>query len=62
MEKNYIIIIAEGFWYDDETFIEAGDYEFEFEGINAYPMMKVNGEWLDLCALEELPYVDIVEC
>ena len=62
MKMKTIIIIAEGFEYDEETFVEAGEYEFEYEGINGYPMIKVNDELLDICELEELPYVDIIEC
>ncbi len=60
MEKSYIII-AEGFEYDEETFVYAGEYEYCDEGINGYPMILVNGEWLDICDLSELPYVDIYE-
>lgn len=50
------IIFTEGFWYDDELFIEAGEYDFTEETKYAYPMILVNDEWLDLCDIDALDY------
>ena len=47
-------VAFEGFEYDDELFVETGIYDFIENGINGYPMILVNGKWLDLCAIEEL--------
>lgn len=41
--------IEEGFWYDEDTYIEAGEYERVEDGYNGWPMIKVNGIWLDIC-------------
>lgn len=48
--------INKGFDWDDELFIEAGEYDFVEEGINGYPMILVNDEWLDLCCMEVIDY------
>lgn len=47
------ITVNEGFWYDEETFVESGEYEVE-DGPNGYPMILVNGEWLDIVDVESL--------
>lgn len=41
------ITVNEGFWYDEETFVESGEYEVE-DGPNGYLIINVNGEWLDI--------------
>lgn len=55
------IKINEGFQYDEELFVEGGEYEFIEEGTNGYPEIKVNEEWLDLCDLEAIDYVVVNE-
>lgn len=52
--KEQMIRVNKGFRYDDETYIEAGSYEVDYNGTNGYPMIKVNGEWLDICDIEAL--------
>lgn len=47
----------EGFVYDEELFVEAGEYDFVENGNCGFPMILVNDEWLDLCDLEVLNYV-----
>ena len=54
------IIIAQGFEYDEEIFVEAGTYDFVEEGPNGYPMILVNGEWLDLADLDSICWVQII--
>ena len=41
--------ITEVIHYDDETIIHPGEYEYEENGINGWPMILVNNEWLDWC-------------
>lgn len=53
------ILIVEGFWYDDETYVPDGWYDFIEEGPNGYEMIKVNGEWLDLVNFYEIVWVEI---
>lgn len=43
-----MLTVNQGFWYDEETYVEAGAYEFLQSGLNGYAMIKVNGEWLDI--------------
>lgn len=50
------VIINEGFEYDEDLFVENGEYDFIEEGYNGYPMILVNDEWLDLCEIELLDY------
>ena len=50
------IVFTKGFWYDDELFIEAGKYDFCEETESCYPMIFVNGEWLELCDIDALDY------
>jgi hypothetical protein len=40
--------------YDEEITIECGEYEYAEEGINGYPMILVNNQWLDVCSLEDI--------
>lgn len=51
------VTFLKDFNYDEETFIKAGTYELEETGINGYPMVLVNDEWLDFCDLESLECV-----
>ena len=60
MMKVKKIVIAQGFEYDEETFVEAGTYDFVEEGINGYPMILVNGEWLDLTDFDSIYWVHII--
>ena len=57
--KKQKILIAEGFWYDDETYVSAGFYDFVENGINGYEMIKVNDEWLDLADFDAIAWVEI---
>ena len=47
MMKVKKIVIAQGFEYDEEIFVEAGIYDFVEEGTNGYPMILVNDLSLD---------------
>ena len=60
MMKVKEIIIAQGFEYDEEIFVEAGTYDFVEEGINGYPMILVNDEWLDLTDFDSICWVQII--
>lgn len=38
---------------EEDIFIRKGSYECIEDGVNGYPMIKVNGEWLDWAADED---------
>ena len=60
MMKVKKIVIAQGFEYDEEIFVEAGTYDFVEEGTNGYPMILVNDEWLDLVDFDSICWVHII--
>lgn len=60
MMKVKKIVIAQGFEYDEEIFVEAGIYDFVEEGTNGYPMIFVNDEWLDLADFDSICWVHII--
>lgn len=42
------MIVLKPIEYDEEITIQPGEYEYTEDGVNAWPMIKVNGEWLDI--------------
>lgn len=48
IDFDLLIRLNDGMQYDDETYVPAGTYEFKIYGINGWPMIKLNDEWLDL--------------
>lgn len=60
MMKVKKIVIAQGFEYDEEIFVEAGTYDFVEAGTNGYPMILVNDEWLDLADFDSTCWVHII--
>ena len=54
MSNEKMITVTKGFEYDEELFVEPGEYEYIENGVNGYPMINVNGEWLDICNPNEL--------
>lgn len=42
------MIVLKPIEYDEELTIQPGEYEYIENGINAWPMIKVNDEWLDI--------------
>lgn len=53
------IIFAEGFDYDEDTFIPAGEYLYIENGVNGFDEIFFKGKWLDIVDVYELPWVDI---
>lgn len=56
MKEVKRIIFTKGFWYDDELFVEAGEYDFIPAKGYAHDEVLVNGEWLDFCDIDALDY------
>lgn len=46
------ILIKQDVKYDEDLLpiIKAGEYEYEEDGVNSWPMIRVNGEWWDWAA------------
>ena len=50
------IVFTKSFWYDNETFVEAGEYDYVPARGCGYDEVCVNGEWLDFCDIDALDY------
>lgn len=40
--------VIKSFLYDEDLVITKGVYNWKETGVNGYPMIEVNGEWLDI--------------
>lgn len=56
MKEVKKIVFTKDFWYDDEMFVEAGEYDFVPANGCGYDEVLINNEWFDFCDIEALDY------
>lgn len=56
MKEIKKIVFREGFWYDDEMYVEAGEYDYSPASGFGWDEVLIDDEWFDFCNIDALDY------